>query len=152
MRSGKVKASSVRSLLDVNVLLALFDTDNVFHAKATTWLAANIEDGWASCPMTQTGFVRVLSNPKYPSGASTHQAVQMLAEATTDPHHEFWPDDVALVGPEVDPTRLSSHQQITDVYLLALAAAHNGRFVTFDQHVIVRAAPKAASHHLLILH
>jgi toxin-antitoxin system PIN domain toxin len=67
-----------RSLLDVNVLLALLDSDHVDHSRATDWLDAEISAGWASCPITENGFVRVLSQPRYPSPVSPSAAIDLL--------------------------------------------------------------------------
>lgn len=142
----------MRSLLDVNVLLALFDSGHIFHQRARDWLDSVIDDGWASCPITQAGFVRIISGTGYAAPIGTAQAVQLLGGATADPHHRFWPDDIALTGPQIDRTRLLSHNQVTDVYLLALAVAHGGRFVTFDQRISPAAVPGATPAHLLVLH
>ena len=141
----------MRALLDVNVLLALFDTEHVFHERARAWLDAAIESGWASCPLTQAGFVRILSSPRYPAGVTTTEAIGLLTAATPDPHHEFWPDDIALTGQAIDPTRVLDPNQVTDVYLLALAVEHGGRFVTFDRRIATIAVVGATPGHLAVL-
>lgn len=141
----------MRSLLDVNVLIALFDQEHVFHRHARAWFDETIIDGWASCPFTQAGFVRIISNPRYPTGVSTTRAIQLIADATNDPHHQFWPADLPLTAPAIDRTRVLGPAQVTDVYLLALAAAHNGRFVTFDRRIALAAVPNATPETLLVL-
>ena len=85
-----------RALLDVNVLLALLDADHVDHLRARWWLEAEIDDGWASCAITQNGFVRIVSQPRYPSPISPAQALDLLGHACATPHHEFWPCALSL--------------------------------------------------------
>jgi hypothetical protein len=141
-----------RALLDVNVLLALLDADHVEHVRARSWLAAEIGGGWASCAITQNGFVRIVSQPRYPSPVPVAAAVERLGRATRTEHHEFWRCDLSLLDPAVfDPTRLHGPRQVTDAYLLALAVAHDGRFVTFDRTVPVDAVAGAGPHHVVIL-
>ncbi|QMW64888.1 PIN domain-containing protein [Mumia sp. ZJ1417] len=142
----------MRALLDVNVLLALFDRDHADHARARDWLTAEITQGWASCPLTQNGFVRVVGQPQYPSPVPVAQAIQMLARACSTEHHEFWPSDRSLLDETfVDPRRIHGPRQVTDLYLLATAVAHRGRFVTFDRAIPVSAVPGATNDHLVVL-
>ena len=63
-----------QALLDVNVLLALLDSDHIDHDRAHEWLGAEIGSGWASCPITENGFVRVISQPRFPSPVSPTEA------------------------------------------------------------------------------
>lgn len=140
------------ALLDVNVLLALMDEDHVDHATARAWLESNVRRGWASCAITQNGFVRVISQPRYPSPVSPAVAIGLLAEACAGPKHEFWACDLSVVDPDVlDRTRLHGPRQVTDAYLLALAAARDGRFVTLDRSVPLDAVPGAAEANLVVL-
>lgn len=141
-----------RSLLDVNVLLALLDSDHVDHARASAWLDDNIAGGWASCAITENGFVRVLSQPRYPSPVSPAVAIGVLDEARAGGHHAFWPCDISVLdSPVIDRTRVHGPAQVTDAYLLALAVAHGGRFVTFDRSLPLSAVPGASADHLTIL-
>ena len=141
-----------RALLDVNVLLALLDSDHVDHERAVDWLDDEIGDGWASCAITQNGFVRILSQPRYPSPVSPAQAIELLSAACDNAHHEFWPCDVSALDPRIiDRSRLHGPRQVTDAYLLALAAAHGGRFVTFDRTLSLTAVHGAAGTHLTVL-
>jgi len=141
-----------RALLDVNVLLALLDSDHVHHRRARSWLEAEIEQGWASCPLTENGFVRIVSQPRYPSPVSVAEAVQRLRAATQTAHHRFWPDDLSLLdGDLVDATRIHGPRQVTDVYLLALASRNGGRFVTFDRTIPRSAVPGAEAGALVVL-
>ncbi len=86
-----------RALLDVNVLLALLDLEHAFHERARDWLLANREAGWASCPITQNGYLRVVTNPKYSRHASPSEAIRRLSATAANPHHSFWPDDISLL-------------------------------------------------------
>lgn len=142
----------MRALLDVNVLLALLDRDHVDHERARTWIADEIDQGWASCAITQKGFVRIISQPRYPSPISPSHAIDLLARATQTKHHEFWPCAVSILDSAVvDPSRLHSPKQVTNAYLLALAVANDGRFVTFDQSIALTAVPGASARHLEVL-
>ncbi|MGH3711900.1 MAG: TA system VapC family ribonuclease toxin [Micromonosporaceae bacterium] len=142
----------MRALLDVNVLLALLDSDHVDHERARDWVGAEISHGWASCAITQNGFVRIISQPRYPSPVSPSQAMDRLARATGTRHHEFWSCAVSLVDETaVDRSRLHGARQVTDAYLLALATRCGGRFVTFDRSVPLDVVPGATEANLLVL-
>lgn len=139
-------------LLDVNVLLALLDADHVDHLAARAWLEAEIESGWASCPITENGFVRVISQPRYPSPISPSEAMTLLDDARADGRHAFWSCDVsALDAFIIDRDRVHGPRQVTDAYLLALAVAHGGRLVTFDRSVPMSAVHGAGEQHLAVV-
>lgn len=143
---------STRALLDVNVLVALLDGDHVEHRRARTWLDAEIAHGWASCAITQNGFVRVVSQPRYPSPVGAAVAVDLLSRACATPHHEFLMCDVSLLDDAmVDRNRVHGPRQVTDSYLLALAVAHGCRLVTFDRGVVLSSVPAATTAHLTVL-
>lgn len=140
------------ALLDINVLLALFDNDHVDHDRARDWLSNEIESGWASCPITQNGFVRVISQPRYPSPISPAEAAELLAAACATRHHSWWACDLSLLDERIiDRSRLHGPRQVTDAYLLALATANGGRFVTFDQSVSLSAVHRAKEANLTVL-
>ena len=142
----------MRALLDINVLIALFDPDHVSHDPAMTWFARHAKEGWASCPLTQNGCVRIMSSPSYPNSKPVQVLVSRLAEACGERIHEFWPDEPSLLDPGVfDATRIHGPRQITDVYLLGLATQHQGRFVTFDARIPLQAVRKATERNLVIL-
>jgi uncharacterized protein len=139
----------MRALLDVNVLLALLDRDHVHHERARAWIADEIEQGWASCAITQNGFVRIISQPRYPSPVPPSHGINLLARATQTQYHEFWPCAVSVLDSRVvDRSRVHSSKQVTDAYLLALAVANGGRFVTFDQSIALTAVPGATKQHV----
>jgi uncharacterized protein len=140
------------ALLDVNILIALLDGGHLHHATAMAWLAANHAHGWASCPLTQNGCLRILSLPSYPNTQRVAQVALRLAQATTGPTHQFWADDLSLLTPgALAWDRVLSSRQITDLYLLALAVQHGGRLVTLDRGIALAAVPGAESHHLVCL-
>lgn len=142
----------MRALFDINVLLALFDADHVDHALARTWLEEEIEHGWASCALTQNGFIRVISQPRYPSPVSPSEAMRRLRRATSGEFHEFWPCELSLLDERrVDPTRIHGPRQVTDAYLLALAVSKGGRFVTFDASVPRGSVPGASRESLVVI-
>jgi len=142
----------MRALLDVNVLLALLDADHVDHRRAREWLGTEIGHGWASCALTQNGCVRILSQPQYPSPVSTAEAADRLERATSSEHHAFWPCSTSVLDPAlVDRTRVHGPRQVTDVYLLALAVHHGGRFVTFDGRIPLAAVRSATPEHLVVI-
>lgn len=141
-----------RALLDVDVLLALLDADHAQHALATAWLDEEIGGGWASCPITQNGFVRIISQARYASPVPAAAAAGALARACADDAHELWACDVTLLDPGVAETsRLLGPKQVTGCYLLALAVAHGGRLVTFDARVALSAVVGATEDHLTVL-
>lgn len=141
-----------RALLDVNVLLALLDSDHVDHERARRWLEREIQSGWASCAITENGFVRIISQPRYPSPVPAAQAITRLALATSTASHEFWACSVSLLSEQIiERERLLGPRQVTDAYLLALAVVHGGRVATFDQSVPLTAVHGARTEHLAIL-
>ncbi|HTQ10402.1 MAG TPA: TA system VapC family ribonuclease toxin [Fimbriimonadaceae bacterium] len=142
----------MRALLDVNVLLALLDAAHVDHERARAWISAEIHHGWASCALTQNGFVRIISQPRYPSPVSPSEAIERLRRATSTGYHDFWPCSVSLLEDRhVNPSRLHGPRQVADIYLLALAVQNGGRLVSFDGSIPLSAAPGAKPDHLVVL-
>lgn len=125
-------------LLDVNALVALAWDSHVHHAAMREWFAANRRSGWATCPLTESGFVRISSNPRVlPSPIGVADARRVLVALRTVEGHRFLVDDVSLSDPDVPP--IAGHRQVTDVHLLTLARRHGVPLVTFDAG-IARAA------------
>jgi toxin-antitoxin system PIN domain toxin len=142
----------VRSLLDINVLIAMFDPDHVSHEPAIAWFAEHAKEGWASCPLTQNGCIRIMSSPSYANPQPVQALVRRLAEACAESIHEFWPDAPSLLDSAVfDATRIHGPRQITDVYLLGLAVRNAGRFVTFDGRIPLEAVRRATEKNLVVL-
>lgn len=119
------------ALLDVNALVALAWDSHVHHHAAGRWFAANRASGWATCPTTESGFVRVSANPTIlPVAVSVDAARTVLGALRAVGAHRFLVDDVSLVDP--DPPLVVGHRQVTDAHLLTLARRHGLRLVTFD--------------------
>jgi toxin-antitoxin system PIN domain toxin len=142
----------LRSLYDVNALIALLDRNHSAHNAVSAWFARNIEQGWASCPLTQNGCLRILSQPRYPRPVSLYEAFERLRAAASTQYHQFFPDDISILdGALVDVRRLSGYRQLTDVYLLALAVAHDARLVTLDTRILPGAVQGANGNHLVVI-
>jgi toxin-antitoxin system PIN domain toxin len=139
----------MRALFDVNVLIALLDQAHPHHNTALSWLKSNIRYGWASCPITQNGCVRIMSQAAYPGARPVAQVIERLRGALNHSAHRFWPDDASIVDLQVvDGTRVHGARQITDTYLLALAHKHGGRLVTFDSGIALAAVKGATAKEL----
>lgn len=105
------------------------------------WFAREGREAWATCPLTENGALRIVGSARYPSSPGTPAAVvELLAGLCGLKGHEFWPDDLSLLDSHrIDSSRLLDSGQLTDTYLLALAAAHGGRLATFDRHLVTNA-------------
>ena len=146
----------MRALLDVNVLIALLDAGHVHHAAAGRWLDSHLADGpaagWASCPLTQNGCLRILSNRAYPRPQPVAAVAARRAEAAPTPHHAFWPDDLSVLEPaRFAHDRWLDSRQITDAYLLALAVHRGGVFVTLDHGIDISLVTGATPRHLVTI-
>jgi toxin-antitoxin system PIN domain toxin len=123
------------ALLDLNILTALLWPAHEHHDVAHRWFAARSNSRWATCPLTQLGFVRIVSNPAFSGDAlSPVQALALLAENLTHPRHEFWTDSlqVPTAVKEIE-AGLQGDRQLTDGYLLALANRRRGTLAIFDR-------------------
>ena len=144
----------MRALLDVNVIIALLDPDHAFHERAHEWWAANTKSGWSSCPVTENGVVRIMSSPAY-SPRMRFTPGDLISRLRTFVHqtdHEFWPDDISLRDESVFAAeRIHGSRQVTDLYLLALAARHNGRLATFDTAIPISAVRTAKAGNLCVV-
>jgi hypothetical protein len=132
---------SGRALLDVNLLIALFDPDHVHHDLAHDWFVDHRDAGWATCPVTENGFLRVVTNPKY--GVETLRPADLLArlrQFCDSGSHHFWTDAVSLRDERVfNLNFVAGPRQLTDVYLLGLAKKMRGRLATFDRTIPLKA-------------
>ena len=144
----------MRALLDVNVLIALVDGSHAFHQRAHQWWAAHARQGWASCPLVENGFTRIMANPGYSASRrfTVVELVGALSRFVAGSDHEFWPDSVTLRDSRVFAAdRIHGSRQLTDLYLLALAVEHGGRLATFDRGIPLVAVKNAEERHLLVL-
>jgi toxin-antitoxin system PIN domain toxin len=127
-------------LLDVNLLIALAWPSHVHYRAAQRWFAKKRSAGFRTCPLTQIGFVRISSNPKFtPDAVSPHEALTMLDRVTLMPEHKFWPADLALSDAIAKLEPIVGHRQITDAYLLALARSRHGILATLDRGTLALA-------------
>ncbi len=141
------------ALLDVNVIVALFDGEHVHHDIAHDWFADERHHGWATTPIVENGALRVLSSPAYHSDAISPTTLRAhLRTFCADGSHIFWPDDVSLLDDGVlAPQATLTHRQLTDVYLLALAVKHHGTLATFDGSIPLAPIKGARRAHLTVL-
>jgi len=139
------------TLLDVNVLVALFFADHVHHDIAHDWFADHRTHGWATCPLTENGLVRVAC--QQPSDDMLVRPVDVIGHLERfckDKHHHAWTDAVSLADASLfAPEFIRGHRQLTDVYLLGLAKKMGGRLATFDRTIPVKAVRGA---HADLLH
>lgn len=137
------------ALLDLNVLVALAWPAHEHHTPAQDWFLSRKRSKWATCPITQLGFVRLLSNPVFsPDALSVREALELLAKNVSQPSHEFWPDSISVpraLRPLVGDG--AGYRQVTDAYLLALVVRRKGRLATFDRGLVEFATQaKVGSH------
>jgi toxin-antitoxin system PIN domain toxin len=133
-------------LLDTNLLIALLWPSHERHDLAVKWFTRHRAKGWATCPMTQAGFIRIVSNPAFSRDAvQPREAMHVLAANTGAKDHAFWPDELPFVeAVAFAGVRLMGHQQVTDAYLLGLALRRGGVLATLDQHIAALTEPKSA--------
>lgn len=142
----------MRALLDVNVLIALHDSDHVHHTRAADWLDAHSAQGWASSPLTQNGCLRIMGQSAYSNPQPLAVLVQMLQNSTATPWHALWPDDLSILDASAfRHAHMHSPKQLTDLYLLGLAVKHQGCLVSFYQRIPLSAVHGAKPEHLVVL-
>ena len=143
----------MRALLDVNVWVALFDDAHQFSARANAFIETpGVQI--ATCPLVENGVIRVLSLPSYgrKGGLAIQRVRVQLRNACGVLDHQFWPDDISLRDDTlVDFNRVQGHNQITDLYLLALAVHRGGCLASFDQAIALSSVPSAQVRHLRLL-
>ncbi len=123
------------TLLDVNVLVALAWPNHIHHRRAVAWFVEARSEGWATCPTTESGFVRVSSNTRaIPDARTPGEAIGLLTQLRGSGQHDFWEDTVTLTADPFDIfARVVGHRQVTDSHLLTLALHQGGCFATFDR-------------------
>ena len=120
------------ALLDTNVLLALAWPNHQHHAETHKWFGAQSRHGWATCALTQLGFIRLSANPAYtPAAVSPQEAASLLERLLRHESHHFWPCPAAS-SPAIY-SRTLGHQQTNDAYLVEVVRRHKGRLVTLDR-------------------
>ena len=142
----------MRALLDVSMLLALFDPKHVHHDRAHQWWMQSKAHGWASCAITENGFLRISTQKAYSNPIALADALHLLRRWAKPPLHEFWSNDVSLLdATAIDHSRVLGPRQLTDIYLLALATRHGGRFVTLDRGISLAAARGAKAENVVMV-
>lgn len=144
----------MRALLDINVIIALFDPDHSFHERAHGWWEMHGRGGWASCPLTENGAVRIMSNPGYSREMqfSPGDLIGQLHQFVDGTDHEFWEDSVTLRNRAIFACdRIHSSRHLTDLYLLGLAVSRQGRLVTFDAKIPISAVNDAKEENLCVI-
>ena len=144
----------MRALLDINFMIALFDPDHSFHERAHGWWAIHGKDGWASCPLTENGAVRIMSNLGYSRKIqfAPGDLIGQLRQFAEHSDHEFWGDSISLRDEAIfERDLIHSSRQLTDLYLLALAVGNHGRLVTFDARIPLLAVRQAREENLCVV-
>ena len=141
-----------KHLLDVNVLIALTESGHEHYRKAQQWFDSSSNSFWGACPFTETGFLRITTNPAFRPGPRTmDHAIAILQMLKGHPRYCFWPIDSSWVDLTVKfAHRIFGHQQITDACLLGLAIKEDGVLVTFDRGLKYMAGAEFARNLLVI--
>lgn len=141
------------ALLDVNVLVALANPDHIHHDAAHDWFADHHDGGWATCPLTENGFVRVLSHPQLGTRVERPETlIAMLDRFRRHEHHHFWPEHVSLTDQRIfNRAFIAGPRQLTDIYLLGLAINRKGLLATFDRTIPVGAVLGATKSSLSVI-
>lgn len=122
-------------LLDTNLLLALMDPIHIHHGSAHRWFSKKGSQSWATCPITENGFVRIASHPRYNNSVgNVGKVLDLLDQFCALNGHQFWTDEVTI-RELINPKVVLGHNQLTDIYLLGLAVHHQGKLATLDQRI-----------------
>ena len=141
-----------RTLLDVNVLIAIAENGHEHYQKAQQWFMSPTRQSWGICPITEAGFLRITTSPAFRPGPRTlEQSIAVVQSLKEHPDQSYWPIGkswVSLTAPFAK--RILGHQQVTDAYLLGLAVEEDGVLVTFDRGLKYMAGAEF-SRNLLVL-
>lgn len=140
------------ALLDVNLLVALFDPDHIHHDLAHDWFHDQRTAGWATCPLTENGLLRVLTNPAYTAPHRPADIVERLRAFRSSGHHRFLADDVSLCDARLfNLALMRGHRQVTDIYLLGLAKHSDAALATFDRTIPLASVKGATRANLFVI-
>ena len=144
---------STVALLDVNILVALFDPDHIHHELAHDWFSDQRLNGWATCAITENGFVRIVTRPEYASPPNRPEEMLTRLEVfRKSGGHHFWADAVSLADDRTfNQAFIRGHRQVTDIYLLGLAKAAGGCLATFDRTIPIAAVRGATDATLQVI-
>jgi len=140
-------------LLDVNVLVAMAWPKHRGHDRVQSWFARHADAWWATCPFTQAGFVRILSNPAFsPTALTPGHALELLKTNLDHPKHRFWEEDIGFAA-AVEPFagKIVGHRQVSDAYLLGLVIHRNAALATLDQSIVALLPYKSAERQRIVV-
>ena len=140
-------------LLDVNVIISILDPEHVHHARAQGWFEREGQVHWLTCPTVENGVVRIVSGPRYPGVTTTPaQMLERLESLRALGRHEFVPDSLSLLDDSIFRRRsLLGSRQVTDTYLLGIAAHHGAVLATLDTRLVTNAVIDGNAHVYVIL-
>ncbi len=138
------------ALLDVNILIALADAKHQSHEIVSEWFLSVKARSWATCPITENGFIRILAQPAYTNLTDDIEAIRkILLRLRAAPGHQFWPDSISISETN-RITNLHNSKATTDLYLLALAVKNKGQLATLDSKIKATSVSGASDAYLLI--
>lgn len=128
-----------RQMPDVNTLIAAAWPNHIHHGQARRWLETETLSGWATCPMVQSGFLRISMNATVVGQAATFAtALSLLERYTSDATHILWESEASpSVWPDWLKQRIQGYRQVTDATLLATALHNGGTLVTLDGGILM---------------
>lgn len=142
----------MKFLPDVNVLIALFDTSHQHHTIAKNEFTKYLSDGWCTCSLIQNGFIRIISNPSYLNNLTVTEATTLLEKAQENTRHTFLDQTISLLDSnKFEASKLVSHKQVTDLFLIGMAIHHDATLVTFDRNIPIHAAIGFKDRHLKVI-
>ena len=137
-------------LLDANVLIALGDSTHVHHGRVQQWFHSQPGRVWATCPLTENAFLRIVGSRKYPGYVGEPKAIRtLLQQMCTFPGHQFWTDSISLCDPLKFPN-ITISKHLTDLYLLGLAVARKAQLATLDKRIDPKIVPGGIDAYFLI--
>ena len=138
-------------LLDVNVLIALLYDRHEFHDRASVWFSSVGQHDWLSCPVTENGAIRVLGGPRFPDRLEIPVIARQLRALMNLTNHRFLPDEASLLDDSlVDFSQIATSKQLTDIYLMALAARSGVVLATLDKRIDPSPVTKGSRHLMVI--
>lgn len=142
----------MRIFPDVNVLIALFDASHQHHQLAKREFTKFLSTGWCTCPLIQNGFIRIISNPSYLNNMTVAESTNLLKSAVDSTNHTYLDQTVSLLDAHrFETTKLLSHKQITDLFLIGMAIHHDVKLLTFDRNIPTHAAVGFKDRHLIVI-
>jgi predicted nucleic acid-binding protein len=134
------------------VLVALTVVENALHELAQTWFRSKPDRLWATCPLTQGGFLRVAGRYLPDSQCAIQELLRRLEVDRRSGLHEYWPVDIDMCDlSDSQRKKLIGHNQVTDMQLLLLAHKRKGKLVTFDSGLAQLAKATGYADSVLVL-